>query len=51
MPARDYLRDVAYKDALPEFRSTLESIGSKQGWTVQDLKKRFFNGLWDELLP
>jgi len=49
-PAREYLKEVAYKDAIPEFRKTLSKIGEGQGWVLEDLKKRFSNELWDYMV-
>ncbi|KAK7954106.1 hypothetical protein PG996_014992 [Apiospora saccharicola] len=50
MDARTYLKTVAYKDQIPKFRSALATIGEGQGWTLDELKKRFSNELWDELV-
>ena len=50
MPAREFLREVAYKDAIPEFKETLASIGELQGWGLKDIKERFSNELWDYLV-
>jgi len=44
------LKTVAYKDAIPEFKTALENIGTSQGWTLADLKARFSNKLWDDLI-
>jgi hypothetical protein len=49
-PAREYLRDVAYRDAIPEFRDVLRDIGSSQGWGLEDIRKRFSNELWDYMI-
>jgi len=46
-PAREYLRTVAYKYAIPQFRSVLAEIGEIQGWDLGDLQSRFSNELWD----
>jgi hypothetical protein len=48
--AREYLKEVAYKDAIPEFKAKLAEIGSQQGWTLEDLQKRFSNELWDDMV-
>jgi hypothetical protein len=45
-----YLKHHAYKEEIPEFKGILEEIGKQQGWTVEDLKKRFSNKLWDEVI-
>ncbi|KAM3086661.1 hypothetical protein ACMFMG_000787 [Clarireedia jacksonii] len=48
--AKEYLRDVAYKEAIPEFRAVLGEIGEQQGWGLRDLKSRFSNELWDYMV-
>jgi hypothetical protein len=48
--ARKYLKEVAYKDQIPEFRDAIEAIGKQQGWTLKQLKNRFSNELWDNLV-
>ena len=50
LPAREYLKTVAYKDAIPEFKATLADIGGSQGWGLDDLKARFSNELWDYVI-
>lgn len=50
LPARKYLKDVAYAKEIPEFVGVLKEIGEGQGWGLQELKARFSNELWDELL-
>ncbi|KAF7502144.1 hypothetical protein GJ744_006980 [Endocarpon pusillum] len=50
MPAKEYLQKVAYKEAIPEFREMLKDIGRLQGWTLDELKGRFSNNLWDEII-
>ena len=30
--AREYLRTVSYKDAIPDFKTKLAEIGKEQGW-------------------
>jgi hypothetical protein len=50
MPAKQYLKTVAYKNEIPAFRATLEEIGKAQGWTLDDVKARFSNALWDYLV-
>lgn len=50
IPAREYLKTVAYKDEIPEFRDTLKKIGETQGWGLEDIKKLFSNELWDQLV-
>lgn len=50
MEARKYLKDVAYKDQIPEFRDMLGEIGKQHGWTLEELQRRFSNELWDKLV-
>ncbi|KAK7966852.1 uncharacterized protein PG986_001129 [Apiospora aurea] len=50
MDARRYLKTVAYKDQIPKFRAALAEIGKGQNWTLEELKNRFSNELWDELI-
>jgi hypothetical protein len=50
LPAREYLKNVAYKKEIPEFRDALKKIGDAQGWRLEDIKKRFSNELWDYLV-
>jgi D-arabinono-1,4-lactone oxidase len=45
-----YLRDQAYKDQIPEFKEILGQIGQQQGWTLDDLQKRFSNNVWDVVI-
>ncbi|KAJ4303386.1 hypothetical protein N0V90_002279 [Kalmusia sp. IMI 367209] len=48
--ARQYLKEVAYKDQIPEFRNMLKQIGEQHGWTLEQLQRRFSNELWDKLV-
>ena len=50
LPARSFLKDVAYKDQIPEFRDMLKEIGGEHGWTLEQLQRRFSNELWDQLI-
>ncbi|KAJ7037125.1 hypothetical protein C8F04DRAFT_999443 [Mycena alexandri] len=50
MDARKYLREVAYKEEIPEFLAIMKEIGKGQGWGLEEVKQRFSNELWDELL-
>ncbi|KAH7417155.1 hypothetical protein BKA64DRAFT_701940 [Cadophora sp. MPI-SDFR-AT-0126] len=49
-PARQYLKEDAYRDAIPLFKETLREIGEGQGWALEDIKKRFSNELWDYMI-
>jgi hypothetical protein len=48
--AREYLRTVSYKDAIPSFKATLAEIGKEQGWGLEDIRARFSNDLWDKMI-
>ncbi|GME42994.1 putative FAD-binding type 2 protein [Neofusicoccum parvum] len=50
LPARRFLREVAYKDAIPEFVAALAEIGGAQGWGVEEVRERFSNEMWDEVV-
>ena len=41
MPIEEYLRTVAYKDRMPEFRAGLASHRSHRGLRPEDLRRRF----------
>ncbi|KAH6666590.1 hypothetical protein B0J14DRAFT_603935 [Halenospora varia] len=47
LPAREYLKEVAYKDAIVEFKAVLAEIGKEQGWGLGDIQRRFGNEMWD----
>jgi len=49
-PIEKHLKEVAYKDAIPAFKAELAEIGKAQGWTLEELQKRFSNKLWDEVI-
>lgn len=49
MPWRQYLKEVSFRDEIPEFMNVLESIGESQGFTVQDMQDRFSNPLLDDI--
>ena len=49
MDAADYLRTVAYKDRIPEFKDRLAKIAQAGGYTLADLQKRFSNPLCDRI--
>lgn len=48
-PVEQYLKHTAYKDAIPEFRATLEKIAAAQGTTVDEMRERFGNPLLERL--
>jgi len=37
------MREVAYKDEIPEFLGTLKRIGERDGFRLEDLRNRFSN--------
>ena len=48
--AREYLRTVSYREAIPKFKRTLAALGKEHGWTLKDIQARFSNELWDEIV-
>ncbi|KAH7118729.1 hypothetical protein B0J11DRAFT_591121 [Dendryphion nanum] len=50
MPAKIYMRDVAFVEQIGEWRDVVGRIGEGQGWGLEGIRGRFSNGLWDELL-
>jgi len=50
MDAREYLREVAYKDQIASFKDIAGEIGKVQGWTLEEMRKRFSNELFDQMI-
>lgn len=48
--ARSYLKTEAYAGQIDEWKTTVMRIGKMQGWGLGDLKQRFSNKLWDEIM-
>lgn len=48
--ARKYLKNVAYRLQIDEFRAALRRIGKPHGWGLDELRSRFSNELWDEIV-
>lgn len=44
-PIEDHLREVAYVDRFPQFRSQLEAIAQAGGYSLDDMASRFTNSL------
>ncbi|MFQ6026304.1 MAG: hypothetical protein ACE5Q6_02185 [Dehalococcoidia bacterium] len=49
MPINDYLKNVAYLDPIQEFRNGLQAVAEAGGFTLQDMRRMFSNGLLDEV--
>ncbi|KAI6093505.1 hypothetical protein F4821DRAFT_953 [Hypoxylon rubiginosum] len=47
-PMIEYMKE-SYRDAIPEFRETMGQIARKQGWSLEEARKRFSNELFDEI--
>ena len=43
LKAPEWMREVAYKDEIPEFLGTLRKIGERDGFRLEDLRNRFAN--------
>lgn len=50
LDAREYLRTVAYKDQIKQFKEIAGEIGTAQGWTLEEMKARFSNEMSDKLI-
>lgn len=48
--AREYLRTKSYKEAIDKFKWTLSEIGKEQSWTLEQIRNRFSNELWDQIV-
>lgn len=48
-PALDYLKNEAYKDQLPAFRSALQQVALAGGYTLKDCRSRFSNAVFDRV--
>ena len=49
-PWLEKLKHEDYKDQIVQFKEVLAKIGNAHGWTLGDLKSRFSNDLFDELI-
>ncbi|KAF8849957.1 hypothetical protein BDZ45DRAFT_662416 [Acephala macrosclerotiorum] len=50
LDAREYLKEIAYKDQIKVFKEITVEIGTEQRWTVEEMKKRFSNELFDKMI-
>jgi hypothetical protein len=48
--AKQYIKEVAYREEIKEFKIALAKIGEQQDWTLEEMQKRFSNVLWDEVI-
>lgn len=48
-PWVEKLKNEVYKDQIVEFRTLLEDLGRRHGWTLAELKKTFSNEFLDNL--
>ncbi|TEA09874.1 hypothetical protein C8034_v011596 [Colletotrichum sidae] len=49
-PWFEKLKNDDYKEEIRKFLDVMEQIGEGHGWTLKDLKKRFSNEMFDELM-
>ena len=47
---QQYLKHTVYKNQIPPFKAELTETGKAQGWTLDDLQKRFSNQIWDNIV-
>ncbi|KIO22766.1 hypothetical protein M407DRAFT_216008 [Tulasnella calospora MUT 4182] len=45
-----YLKQVAYRDDIPEFKQVLSGIATRTGGSLDDCRARFSNSLYDQIL-
>lgn len=50
LPARRYLREESYREPIAQFKQTLGDIGRTQEWTLEDIRARFSNDTWDQIV-
>lgn len=48
--ASEYLRTVSYKKEIGDFKRVLSEIGDSHGWTLEQIRNRFSNQLWDKIV-
>ncbi|KAF8594751.1 hypothetical protein BDV93DRAFT_577501 [Ceratobasidium sp. AG-I] len=48
-PIETYLKETAYKEAIPEFKETLAAIAHARGTTLDEMRERFGNPLLEKL--
>ncbi|KAG8775398.1 hypothetical protein FRC12_001504 [Ceratobasidium sp. 428] len=48
-PVKTYLKETAYKEAIPEFRAALETIAKAQETTVSDMRQMFGNAMIERM--
>jgi len=44
------LKDHAFKDQIKLFKDIAGEIGAVQGWTLEEMKKRFSNQFFDKMI-
>ena len=49
-PVKEYLRDTAYVEVIPAFKSQLKTIAAAGGVDLQDMKNRFGNKLLSDII-
>jgi hypothetical protein len=50
MEAKHYMKEVAFASQIKEFKEALAEIGKGQGWTLDEIRGRFSNQLWDKII-
>ena len=50
LEARTFLKEESYREPILKFKETLGQIGKVQGWSLDDLRKRFSNEMWDQIV-
>jgi hypothetical protein len=50
LDAREYLKEIAYKDQIVMFKEIANEMGKEQGWTLEEMRARFSNELFDKMI-
>jgi len=50
MDAKTWMREVAYSGQITDWKRVVGMIGERQGWGIGDLRRRFSNEIWDEII-
>jgi hypothetical protein len=49
LPANDYLKNTAYKDQIPVFKSSLQKVALAGGYSLKDCQTMFSNKVFDDI--
>lgn len=49
LAANDYLKNVAYRDQIPRFKSSLQQVAQAGGYSLKDCQNMFSNATFDDI--